>query len=376
MSNILINGLKSKVGGGKVIFDTYLRLLIQSEPRDRYFILTPDREAYASLESENVRIIDIPGWAHSNLATVLLYRIIMPRLLRAYAIDAILNFGDIIIPTDVPQVYNFDWAFAVYPDHVIWQRMPLRERLLARLKLHFFEAYLQRATTIMAQTEAMKQRLETRYRLRNVVLVPAAAVTGGAAMAKPAFGLPDSRFKLVYPANYYPHKNIEILEPVAAELMARNADVAIVLTIDPDEHHEAAQFLDGIAARGLGEVVINVGRVSPDCIPSLYDECDALLMPTLLETFGLPYVEAMHHRKPILTSDMDFARAVCGDAALYFDPMEPLAIVEAIEQVRDYGIRDALVARADRRLALMWDWPRVFAEYQALLAQATARGVS
>lgn len=373
MSNILVNGLKSKVGGGKIIFDTYLRLLIESEPADTYFILTPDKRSYREFESDNIKIIDVPHWAHSNVAVLPLYRIVMPNILRKYAIDAILNFGDIIIPTDTYQVYNFDWAFAVYPDHVIWKKMPLRERAFFRLKLYFFEAYLRRATVIMAQTEAMKHRLEARYRLDNVVLVPAAVAEIPSAEGA-VFDLPKGRFKFVYPANYYPHKNIDILERVAAELKARGADVAIVLTIDPQEHEAAAQFLDRIRRRNLEDILINVGRVSAEHIPALYQACDALVMPTLLETFGLPYVEAMNHRKPIVTSDMDFALAVCGDAALYFDPMESGSIVAAMERVRrDEAVRASIVANGARRLSAMWDWPRVFAEYQMLVMRGLAR---
>ncbi|UIJ44436.1 glycosyltransferase [Sphingomonas cannabina] len=374
MSNILVNGLKSKVGGGKIIFDTYLRLLAESEPDDTYFVLTPDRCSYASFESDNIKIIDIPRWAHSNLATLPLYRFIMPNLLNNLGIDAILNFGDIVIPTDVHQVYNFDWAFAVYPNHAIWGKLPLRDKVFFRLKLHFFEAYLRRAAVIMAQTQAMKSRLEARYRLDNVVLVPAAVTVAEASSSKKSvFDLPKGRFKFVYPANYYPHKNIDILERVAAELKARDVDVVIVLTIDPKEHEAAGRFLDRIKCGNLDDVLINVGRVSAEYIPALYQACDALLMPTLLETFGLPYVEAMDHRKPIVTSDMDFAHAVCGEAALYCDPMDPLSILAAMERVwQDEEVRASLVTNGVRRLSAMWDWPRVFAEYQSLVMQGLA----
>lgn len=374
MTNILVNGLKSKVGGGKVIFDTYLRLLLESQPQDRYFVLTPDRNEYVSFESQNVRIIDVPAWAHSNLATLPLYKFLMPRVLHRYNIDAILNFGDIVIPTNVPQVYNFDWAFAVYPDHMIWKNMAPLENALFKVKLHFFEAYLPHATIIMAQTDAMKMRLEARHPRSNVVVVPAAAALGDAnAAGAGSFDLPSDRFRLVYPANYYPHKNIDILATVAAELKARNTKASIVLTIDPEEHEGAARFLERLRRRSLDDVIINVGRVPAERIPALYQVCDALLMPTLLETFGLPYAEAMHYGKPILTSDMDFAHAVCGDAALYFDPLDPFSIVAAIERLRsDQGVLASLVERGKQRASAMWSWPRVFKEYQSQISQALA----
>lgn len=370
MANILVNGLKSKAGGGKAIFDTYLRLLRESAPTNRYFILTPDRDAYRHIETDQIKVVDIPAWAHSNFATIPLYRVILPRLLKRHGIDAILNFGDIVIPTDVPQVYNFDWAFAVYPDHVSWKRLSRAEKLLYQVKLHYFEAYLSRATIIMAQTEAMKARLEARYGLDNVELVPAAVSIPSDAVGLSPFSLPAARVKLIYPANYYPHKNIEVLERVAELLAARNAGVVIVTTLAADEHAGAGAFLDRIREKGLDGVLVNVGRVAAADIPALYAASDGLLMPTLLETFGLPYVEAMHHQKPIITSNLDFAHVVCGDAAVYFDPMDPVSVVTKIEQVfGDDGLRIALIARGSERLNAMWDWSRVFAAYQNLLVR-------
>lgn len=373
--NILVNGMKSKVGGGKVILDTYLRMLGESRPRDRYFVLTPDREAYLRFETDAIKVIDVPGWAHGNLATLPLYHVIMPRLLARHAIDAILNFGDIVIPTNIPQIYNFDWAFAVYRDHISWHRLPSAEKTAYRLKLFFFKAYLARATIIMAQTEAMKARLETCYGLNNVVLVPAAVSANSHADDDPrGFGLPAERMKLVYPANYYPHKNIDILEPVAKALKTQKSLATIVTTLDADEHPGAAALLERIDAQGLGDILINVGRLPTTRVPALYQACDALLMPTLLETFGLPYVEAMHHCRPILTSDMDFAHAVCGNAALYFDPTDASSIAAAIERLcSDEALRAQLVKRGSERVAAMWNWSQVFERYQALIDQVLAR---
>lgn len=373
--NILVNGMKSKVGGGKVILDTYLRMLAESRSRDRYFVLTPDREAYLRFETDVIKVIDVPAWAHGNLATLPLYHVIMPRLLARHAIDAILNFGDIVIPTDIPQVYNFDWPFAVYRDRASWHRLPPAEKVAYRLKLFFFKAYLARATIIMAQTEVMKARLEANYGLNNVELVPAAVSANAHADDDPrGFDLPAGRLKLVYPANYYPHKNIDILEPVAKALKAQQSLATIVTTLNADEHPGAAALLERVDAQGLSDILINVGRLPATRVPALYQACDALLMPTLLETFGLPYVEAMHHCRPILTSDMDFAHAVCGNAALYFDPTDASSIANAINRLcSDETLRAQLVKRGSERVAAMWDWSQVFERYQALIDQVLAR---
>ncbi len=77
-----------------------------------------------------------------------------------------------------------------------------------------------------------------------------------------------------------------------------------------------------------------------------YLACNALLLPTLLESFSGTYLEAMHFGRPILTSNLDFARDVCDDAALYFDPWDPVAIKDAILKLKDdASLQTELVCR-------------------------------
>jgi glycosyltransferase involved in cell wall biosynthesis len=42
-------------------------------------------------------------------------------------------------------------------------------------------------------------------------------------------------------------------------------------------------------------------------------------MPSLLETFSANYPEAMATGRPLVATDLDFARAICGDAAVFFE---------------------------------------------------------
>jgi glycosyltransferase involved in cell wall biosynthesis len=70
-----------------------------------------------------------------------------------------------------------------------------------------------------------------------------------------------------------------------------------------------------------------------------------------LESFTGTFVEAMHYGLPILTSDLDFARHVCGDAAIYFDPWDPGSIKEAILRLHtDQNLRQELISRGRERL--------------------------
>ena len=169
-------------------------------------------------------------------------------------------------------------------------------------------------------------------------------------------------------SNYYSHKNLEVLIDVAELIRSKSLDIKIILTIDSAQGKGARHLIESIVDRKLDEIIVNVGSVPMSLVPSLYRQTDALLLPTLLESFSGTYVEAMFHGIPIFTSEFDFAFDVCQDAAFYFDPLNPHDILKVIVHAIDN--RELIVekiAAGRSRLATMPDWNRAFDAYMALI---------
>lgn len=152
-------------------------------------------------------------------------------------------------------------------------------------------------------------------------------------------------FRLLTLAKYYPHKNIDIIKNVVDELRDRGIeDVKFVLTIDPF-------YYERLFGDNYLKNVITVGSVDVGDAPSLYEECDAMFLPTLVECFSASYPESMAMRRPILTSDLDFAHSICQDAALFFDPMNAKDITNnIIKLMNDRMLYNSLVEQGCRRL--------------------------
>ena len=75
-----------------------------------------------------------------------------------------------------------------------------------------------------------------------------------------------------------------------------------------------------------------LGKVSDDELVRLYNQAACFVFPSLYEGFGLPPLEAMACGCPVLVSDIPVEREVCGDAAQYFNPLEPNDILHTIKQ--------------------------------------------
>ena len=108
--------------------------------------------------------------------------------------------------------------------------------------------------------------------------------------------------------------------------------------------------------------IINLGKIVQKGCPSVYKQCDALFAPTLLETFSAAYPEAMKMRKPILTSKYSFAKDLCGDAALYFDPLDPKDIAQKIKQLIGNEILQKIMIENGEKKLMSFETARSRAE--------------
>src|SRR5262249_750951 len=78
----------------------------------------------------------------------------------------------------------------------------------------------------------------------------------------------------------------------------------------------------------------------------VYQEADAVFLPTLLECSSAVYPESFVAERPLITSATDFARELCEDGAQYVDPHDPVAAAQVLAAVmEDEKLREQMVIR-------------------------------
>lgn len=151
----------------------------------------------------------------------------------------------------------------------------------------------------------------------------------------------------------YPHKNLTIIPEVAQVLKknGRHKCFRFIVTL-PDKGNEVAKFWKKARALRVTNMIENIGSIRLKDCPKWYAASDMVFLPTLLETFSATYPEAMAMERPIVTTDLDFAHDICGDAAAYYKPLSAQAAARAIEKVGgDGAYRETLIENGRRRLA-------------------------
>lgn len=87
-----------------------------------------------------------------------------------------------------------------------------------------------------------------------------------------------------------------------------------------DSQIEFQKIQDRIQNYGLQDRIHYLGKVPYQQLPALYQQASLFVLPSLLETFGHPLVEAMASGTPIATSNVASMPEICQNAAVYFDP--------------------------------------------------------
>jgi len=87
-----------------------------------------------------------------------------------------------------------------------------------------------------------------------------------------------------------------------------------------------------VAALGLTGRVVLPGKVDNEEKSWLYCYCEAFLVPSLAEGFGLPVIEAMLAGKPVFLNDINTLREIGGDIANYFDSFNDVEMAQLINR--------------------------------------------
>ena len=101
------------------------------------------------------------------------------------------------------------------------------------------------------------------------------------------------------------------------------------------------------APSALGErsgVTLIDSGLTPRELAPWYRGALAFLFPSLHETFGMPILEAMACGCPVLTSNTTACPEAAGRAALFIDPRDEAALLEAMQRIiKDESLRTRLV---------------------------------
>jgi glycosyltransferase involved in cell wall biosynthesis len=170
-----------------------------------------------------------------------------------------------------------------------------------------------------------------------------------------------------------PHRNLERLIAAMVRVREQVPGAQLVLPGPPNAAAET-QLRERAAEAGLHDAVVVPGFVGTADLEGLYAAADAFVLPSLIEGFGLPVLEAMARGTPVACSRDSAPGEVAGDAGLLFDPTSVLEIADStVRLLTDPALRARLSA-AGRERAGEYTWSRCAAQTMDVYLRALRRG--
>lgn len=154
------------------------------------------------------------------------------------------------------------------------------------------------------------------------------------AFTKVSDSLAVSRPYFLYVGSLKRYKNVSTLLKAFAILCERRS-IPHQLLIVGDDRRLGPVLRRQAESAGISNRTKFVSYVDAELLPSIYAAADALVMPSRIEGFGLPVLEAMSCGTPVICSRAASLPEVGGDAVLYFDPGSVDELSHALERLVD-----------------------------------------
>ena len=315
---IIIDNSNLFAGGGIQVATSFLYDLISINTDDDFFVIqspSSSKQIKKSQFPENFHFYDLEEKDSS----------IFNRRKFVKAIEKNINpnvifttFGPSYHKSNYPKVVGFAIPFLIYLDSPFFSQISLTSKIklkiLGSVKKYLFN---RNSNVLIFETD------ESRKIFNNLYKHKTKSYTVSNTLNEIFFNenkwvnytlTNNSSFNILCLTANYPHKNLKIIPYIIDVLISRYKmkNFRFILSLSKSELGFDDKYDSYISYIG----VININQ-----IPFLYKQVQIVFMPTLLEVFSTTYLEAMYMGKPIISSDMGFAREICKDSALYCNPL-------------------------------------------------------
>ena len=299
-----------KETGALSIYNQMLKHLIAVKSKDEsYFIFIDPLMPKPAIEG--VRYIEYATNGHNRIKFDLydFKRICLQHGIKPDVIFSLNNTG--VRCPGVRQIIYYHQGLPLYNYHFsLINKQDRGIGLFTKLYPHYVKCSLKSHTSVVVQTEIVKRLFAKRYHFpEERVFVAFPDVEKIDVESVNLFEYEPNTFNFIYPATSPSYKeHITLVRALQAmndeDLRSR---IRIHLTIKENEREDLRSLID---AAGQQHNIIFHGPMPHEQLLSMYKAADGLLFPSVIETIGLPLLEASAFGLPVLANDLEYVKDV------------------------------------------------------------------
>jgi glycosyltransferase involved in cell wall biosynthesis len=187
---------------------------------------------------------------------------------------------------------------------------------------YLYQINIKKNAYVIVQQNWIREAFRKMYNVATIVAYPMHAIK----LTEPTTTLHDNLFDIdfrkkifFFPSIPRTFKNFEVVCKAAELLEKKNAQFELVVTLNGTENTYASEI---IKKYGHVKSIKFIGIQKRAIVHDLYGKTDCLLFPSKLETWGLPLSEFRSSNKPMIVSDLPYARENVGsyEKVKFFNP--------------------------------------------------------
>lgn len=340
----------NETGVGRYIRNLVINLQIIDKKNEYILFVTPkDEKAVESVLKSSrfqVKVINIPWHSLSE-------QIQLPSKISKEKVD-LMHFPYFAVPL----LYKKPFVVTIHDlilHHFATGEASTLPEIMYRMKLLAYKFIIKnaakRAERVIVVSQATKDEVIDHlkiekdkieviyegYELSKTTLIPGA-------LKKPYF---------LHVGNVYPHKNSKVL-----------IDAFEKFSIDTHLYFVGKSdfFTDKLKKYIEQKNIKNISflhTVNDSELSTIYSEATAVVVPSLMEGFGLPTIESMSHQTPVIASDIPSLREITGGNALFFDPTSQQALEQKMQLVLNSKNELKDLTTKARKYIEKYDWKKM-----------------
>ncbi len=168
---------------------------------------------------------------------------------------------------------------------------------------------------------------------------------------KKLYGLPDRFF--LYTGSLIERKNLLVICK-ALEIVKKKIQIPLVVIGDGGVYKQ--QVKNFLREKNMESLVLFLSELEATAhlpgytmatdFPAIYQQAVCMIYPSIFEGFGIPVLEALCSKIPVITSNISSLPEAGGDGALYISPNDFTALANYMEQIiSDSDLRNSLIAK-------------------------------
>ncbi len=241
-------------------------------------------------------------------------------------------------------------------------RFPGELKLAQQLRFKKWVSYIEQADAIVSVSEY------TKGEITDLLKIPSSKITivpNGVEMPEPRpTRTPSDRGEFVIGSigSILQRKNLGILPEAFEALISKTGKCVKLVRVGVTLPESLSESISAVIG---AENLRQLGKIPDNELANFYNSVDCIVLPSLYEGFGLPVLEAMASKVPVVCSNSSSLPEVGVDIPLYIDPTSPMQLADQLETLATKGMQPERLEQGFQKAESM-SWRRTLEQFHEI----------